>query len=310
MESNVNLVNLFPGSYEWSPEQTPISESDISDLLHMEPRRSDGTTVYLNDPAGTTHTDWGLVFPFKETYWNVIGATGISATNIWLLDGGPRCAIFFPGVEEGDDQLVALNEQRMLLTDHVVIRDCMAGSFALSMNHVKGPDSGNTEICKLRDLVDSDYEPTTALQKSAFAQLVDCLEKFAKSISCLKLVDCVVAVPPKTVSKPFHLPRELGVQLANRLNIADSTGAVVCAKDRVSFRNMKASEKLSALVGSNTVDPSKFEGKYPLIIDDMYVSGTSMNHTAMLLMQNGAEAVFGLSLLKSLRNDDNPSSQN
>jgi len=44
-----------------------------------------------------------------------------------------------------------------------------------------------------------------------------------------------------------------------------------------------------------------------LLIDDLYQSGASSYHVAMLMLETGAKKVFGLACEKTCRNDDKSS---
>ena len=63
-------------------------------------------------------------------------------------------------------------------------------------------------------------------------------------------------------------------------------------------------DKLNILQNSVfEIDPRvNLSGKTVLLIDDLYKSGASINYAAMKLKEAGAARVFGMCLVKSLRN--------
>ena len=50
-------------------------------------------------------------------------------------------------------------------------------------------------------------------------------------------------------------------------------------------------------------------GKKVILLDDMYQSGTTLNYIGRKILQAGARAVYGLTLVKSLSNADNISKE-
>jgi hypothetical protein len=162
-ESPADMINLLRRRRRWKPKQSAIDETSIQGMVPRIPRRSDGKFAHVNEPDGEQHTDWGTVFPFRESYENVIGATEIYFDGINVIGGGPRCGVFLSGASEEDEELIALREQFAILDNHVVNRDCLAASFSLSFNMDGGPQGDKTEICRLRDIVDTDNAPSTRL---------------------------------------------------------------------------------------------------------------------------------------------------
>ncbi|MCK6592230.1 MAG: hypothetical protein HUU21_32570 [Polyangiaceae bacterium] len=68
---------------------------------------------------------------------------------------------------------------------------------------------------------------------------------------------------------------------------------------------MPLDKKLEILNGTVAVDEDAVEGKTIILIEDLYQSGSTINHVAMEVLHGGASAIFGLSCVKTCRNTDN-----
>ncbi|MBF0343862.1 MAG: hypothetical protein HQL06_06485 [Nitrospirae bacterium] len=93
-------------------------------------------------------------------------------------------------------------------------------------------------------------------------------------------------------------------EIAEVVNLKDLSHLVVKTRKTSEAKDLPVTEKLSAIKGSISVKEG-VSGRKILLIDDLYQSGISTNYVAMLLLEAGAEKVFGLACEKTCRNDDN-----
>jgi predicted amidophosphoribosyltransferase len=182
----------------------------------------------------------------------------------------------------------------------------LALSFALDYDRQGGnPSRPQTRIGNLRSRAKPySVQPTkdTFIAANKLAQL--CLEFLAK-VNCYRFCDCVVAMPPSDPKKQFDLPSFLASEIAKGLDKPDLSKSVDTVRLRPALKNVPLGQKLDALEGTIKVDRKIFKGKQVLLIDDLYQSGVSMNYAAMLILEAGAKAIYGLACEKTCRNDDN-----
>ena len=78
------------------------------------------------------------------------------------------------------------------------------------------------------------------------------------------------------------------------------------AKEKPQLKETSEKKKWLALESAElSFSAEEMGGKKFLLIDDLYQSGATMNFVAGKLKEAGANRVFGLSLVKSLRDSDN-----
>jgi predicted amidophosphoribosyltransferase len=120
-------------------------------------------------------------------------------------------------------------------------------------------------------------------------------------------VDGFVAVPSSNPTKQFSLPRGFAAEVARHTGKADLSSAVTKPNATPQMKNLSKAQKVEALLGSVTIDRAKVVGKTIVVVDDLYQSGLTVNYIAEELRAAGAKALFGLTVVKTLRDDDNVS---
>lgn len=292
------------------PIQAQISLDDVKALSSLSRRRFRLSTEWpdvLREPRDES-SDWGLTFPFRESYWNAFLALEIPANDPTISTGGV-CATYLNGVVEGSDELARIRSLIAKVGDYVGIRDHLAMSFALDYEREDGdPNKPQTEIGRLRAQAKPyDRGPATANSLAATMSLTNVLCEFLATVECYWRVEAVCAVPPSDPTKPFHLAGSLASRVGEQRELPDVSSSLVTSGPRSSVRLTAASEKADVIDGSMRADPEGIADRVILLVDDLYQSGTTMNYAAMMLLGVGARAVFGLACEKTCRNDDNVS---
>ncbi|MDP3030059.1 MAG: phosphoribosyltransferase [Deltaproteobacteria bacterium] len=207
-----------------------------------------------------------------------------------------------------DNDIEKVRQWLNLLEPYVGIRDCLALSFASDYDSEDGnPGSPFTKVGSLRKLAKTYGKAPTHASLAAADELTKLCLNTLRELTCYDSATCVVAVPPSDPGKPYNLPRHIATGIAARLGKKDLCGHVKTNQARQSVRGTPCDEKLPVIEGTVSVTPGVFEGKSVLLIDDLYQSGVTMNYVAMLILEAGAEKVFGLACEKTCSNDDNVS---
>jgi hypothetical protein len=290
---------------DFGPQQDPITEDRIREMIGWTPRRSKLATDWqnaLHEPQ-TADGNWSLVLPFRETFENAF--TSMYQGINYHLHQGKRFCVFLNDSQWNEE---AVSEARGWLStvgEHVAIRDCLALSFALDYRMESGdPQKSKTKVGDLCRRA-KPYEGNPSYDPKAANELAQICIEFLLKMECYKSAGCVVAMPPSRPDKPFDLPHYIAGEVVVALGKKDLREAVKTVKRRGQLKAVSAEEKLNQLRGTIHVDPGAFKDRSVLIIDDLYQSGTSINYVAMLLMQAGAKKAFGLSCEKTLTNFDN-----
>lgn len=289
-------------------KQKQITFDDIQEMITRTPRRmklSEEWPEPLHEPDEPGR-DWSLVLPFCETFGNAF-ETMCPVRHIGLRQGkGGRGYTFFPTAEEDPSVLDAVRGWIDVAGAYVAIRDCLALSFALDYEREKGnPQKPQTMVARLRARAKTYGGAATRDTYVAADGLIrECLE-FLEKMTCYRHATCVVAMPSSRPDKPFDLTRYLAAGIADGLRKPDKSDAVITTCERPPVRTVPIEEKLAAIEGTITVDPTAVRGESVLLIEDVYQSGVSMNYVGMLLLQAGARHIFGLACEKTCTNDDN-----
>lgn len=241
----------------------------------------------------TTHSNslrknnecWNLILPFIDTI-NPI-AQSIIGDNFSLFKSNFNDN-FYRIIKEKE-----LGSVKHFIEEYesiVFLRDNLDLSLSLSMNF---EDDKHTEIGELEYL--AKFKNDIHAEKA----LGEICKEWLLKLPFYKNADCICSMPCSDPSNK-SLPRRIVDQQEVFVNISDS---VMWGSKRRSLKEAETLEiKLSILEESNLVINRKFNGKAIILLDDLYMSGLSMQYVAMKLKEAGAERIFGLSLVKSMNN--------
>jgi len=162
-----------------------------------------------------------------------------------------------------------------------------------------------TELGQLmRDAKPYDESPTES-HRTAGRELARRLRAFVDAVPFYRSVDGFVAVPSSNPKKAFSLPRGFAADLARHTGKVDLSGALTKAAPTPEMKNLARDGKMDALIGSIAVDATQVAAKSIVVVDDLYQSGLTINYIAEELRAACAKEVFGLAVVKTLRDDDN-----
>lgn len=248
--------------------------------IHFETTHSNALVV----PAGTSKGK--IKLPFSET----IGA---------ILEGKIKSLHLFQskfedaGYWKGFESLKEFEECALFVEKYnciVFLRDCLDLSITLSMNFIENEHS---EIGEL------EYQAKFNNSKDAENDLSKILKEWLEELPYYKIADCVCAMPCSN-KEVISLPRRMVDKLESFENISEN---IYWESKTESLKDATTVEKkLEILEASKLKIDSNLKGKSVILIDDLYMSGISMQYVAMKLKESGASRVFGLALVKSRSN--------
>lgn len=282
-----------------------ISREGIQEMITWEPRRwklSHGWEA-LHKPEGPDK-DWSVVLPFCETFEKAF-LIMCHVDHIGLRKGKDGRGYTFLK-DDSPETHEKVKGWLKLMGNYVAIRDCLTLSFALDFDKENGdPQKPQTKIGELRTRAKPyDRIPTADTYQAANVLSKACLN-FLEQMTCYNPATCIVGMPPSRPDKVFDLPAYLASNIAKGLNKPDLTRLVKTIKTRPQLKEESIEKKLESIEGTVSIDPHALEKQVVLIVDDLYQSGVSSNYVAMLMLEAGANEVFGLACEKTCRNDDN-----
>jgi hypothetical protein len=180
--------------------------------------------------------------------------------------------------------------------ERVFLRDTLALSMALSLNFTE--EGRHTAIGEI------EYRAKYQKNQKAISDLVQILLATRGALALYKDARTICAVPPSP-NKDFDLPTIIADRLAQLGSLKNVTQAAVWTKNKPSLKGIAVNEKWSVLEQASLEIRDKLKGETILLVDDLYQSGITMQFVAMKLLQSGAKSVYGLSIVKSLRDTDN-----
>lgn len=291
--------------FQLPPIQEPFDEGDVRGMNvgRRQLRTEWQTPLHKPESAGK---EWCLILPFPNTYQNAFSCMCDTDVTTHHAPNGRLC-LYLRGFGPEEEPPVEVTQWIHKVGQYVAMKDFLALSFALDYDREGGnPTRPQTDIGTLRAQAKPYGSQKATKQTIAAAnQLVARSIAFLGEMTCYQSADCVIAMPPSDPTKEYNLPRHLAAQISASSRLEDLTPHLRTITPRNSIKGVQVAEKLDTLRGTIQADGGVFDKRRVLLIDDLYQSGTSMNYCAWLLLQAGAQKIFGLACEKTCRNDDN-----
>lgn len=177
----------------------------------------------------------------------------------------------------------------------VFLRDLLDASVALSLNFESDGET-RTHIGQLEKVAKYDNDENAV---GALAAIVD---NFVGKNPIYANADYFCAVPPTKLGEK-NLPVKIIEKLTefNGKNVSDH---IIWTTKNESLKNADGADKLEILKhsGLEITNEANLEGKDIVVLDDLYMSGITLQYVAMKLKEAGAGKVYGLCLVKSFGN--------
>lgn len=182
-----------------------------------------------------------------------------------------------------------------LHSEVVFLRDLLDVSVALSLNFEDGVEE-HTIIGKLEKNAKYDND------EKALVLLAEVVDKFIISSTMYANADYIIAIPP-TKEGTDNLPTKVIKKLTNFTG-KDVSGCARWTSKTVSLKNADGADKLEMIShsGFELDENLNLQGKSVVLVDDLYMSGITLQYVAMKLKEAGAGKVYGLCFVKSFSN--------
>ncbi len=275
-----------------------ISQQEFNNLHQLTPKRiyfMDSTVSYLKRDNDSGY--YGkLNFPFKETIQKIFE----KETNFKLFDNKNdlfnKTSVWLSIKDKSNFDTIEewINAQNTT----VFIRSLLLLCIALDVN-VDFDNKVKTNIGVLED------KGKRNQNKEAIDALVDLLYRKIKDNVFYQNASYIAAVPANKNEK-FNLPTLLAKKVAEKLNCQDITDYFVYQNLKQPLKSTKISDKWQELEQANLrFEQRNLKIKDVILLDDKYQSGTTLHYVASKLQQVGFNTIYGLVVIKTMRDDDN-----
>lgn len=180
--------------------------------------------------------------------------------------------------------------------DIVFLRDLLDVSIALSLNF--------EEDGKTRTLIgDLEKEAKYDGNASAVRLLAEKVDDFIDRNHAYRNADCLCAMPSSNVGET-NLPNHI-VNRLKRFQGENISHLISFTSKTESLKNAEGTYKMEILKHSGLeISPgADLSGKTVILLDDLYMSGATLQFAAMKLQEAGAKKILGLCLVKAFSNN-------
>lgn len=178
------------------------------------------------------------------------------------------------------------------------MRDCLTSSIALDFNLTDSKDT-HTEMgdCEARCKIQHDGQ--------ALGRIVEAMAATIRELPGYRSAPMIAAVPPR-LGKTYDLPSLLSATLAKELGKIDITGSLAFNATKKQIKEIPLEDKWGAWDQAGLACSAPYQGRPDVIlIDDKYQSGISAQYVGSKLREFGLGGIYGLYIVKTLRDTDN-----
>lgn len=283
--------------------RTPISLERVLQSRTQSPKRIHFATTHCDvlqakNLQGRPDIVGALSLPFAETIKPIFEAdTGLDLFKKVFPETG--IARYWRSVRS-TEEFNSIEGWIKSQGSRVFLRDCLGLSVALDVN-ITDADTG-----VYTPLGWHEHEAKATAAAESIEYLAQECSRVVTALPFYRDAPNIAAVPPMS-NKGFDLPTCVADSVARSLGKKNLTGLFICprAKEK-SLKEAAIEEKWAILEATGLCMKESFpKGEDVILIDDKYQSGTTMQYVAMKLQDAGARHVFGISLVKTLRDTDN-----
>ena len=273
---------------------TKITQQNFKQLHQLTPKRIYLPTAnVLKKNADNSRYYGALNFPFKET----IQAIFERDTGLKLFDNKNdiynKTSVW--SSIKNEDEFNTVEKWIKAQDTTVFIRSLLPYCIALDVN-VDIVNEVKTEIGDLEDKAKRNRD------ENAISALVDLLcHKISKNKEGF-----YIAAVPANKGKEFDLPTLLAAKIVDKLDCVNITDNFAYKNSKQVLKSISIDDKWQELEQSNLVfERHNLANKPIILIDDKYQSGTTLHYVASKLQQAGFNTIYGLTIVKTMKDDDN-----
>jgi hypothetical protein len=278
----------------------PITYERVLECREKTPRRIDFVRTRPDQPKRATDPRWVGSFsvPFDRTIKPLFkAATGFDLFHKTGVFNGKEMENYFLSIRT-EKEFTGIQDWVAAQGTLVFLRDCLDLSLALDYNFADVGGSYTT-------LGELEHKAKVDQNADALDVLSGLLINLIQELPFYRDTGMVMAVPAAK-EKLFDLPSALAQRVASALSKEDLTSRFAFHGVKGQVKDCALEEKWLQLESADLrYTGSHLAGACVILIDDKYQSGTTMQYVAMKLQEAGAKRIYGISLVKTLRDSDN-----
>jgi hypothetical protein len=250
------------------------------------------STTHADQPKRSTGN---FVGSFTVPFLNSIGRLFLNDTGLNL--GPDKFGRYWLSIRE-EAQFSRVQNWVTMQGTRVFIRDCLDMSVALDFNFTDSKVE-HTEMGALESRCKN------ARDGAAINLIVDMMCSSVSDMCGYSSAKFIAAVPARP-GKGYDLPSNLASEISKRKGLTDLTRHFSFAGQKSSIKATKIGDKWEKweLAGLSFNHELK-ERPSVILIDDKYQSGITLQYVASRLRAAGAGEIYGLCVVKTLRDTDN-----
>lgn len=181
----------------------------------------------------------------------------------------------------------------------VFLRTLLSLAVALDLNFEDNVSGRKTHLGRLEELAKHHAD------EDAIQELVSRAAETVEDIVAFRHAPYLCAIPAMA-SKGFDLPTELAARLAMHTNKKNLTPHFRLENKARSLKECSLEEKWQVWEEADfSYNEPSLDGASVFVIDDKYQAGVTIHYFGSLLEKLGARSIYGLCMVKTLRDTDN-----
>ncbi len=268
-----------------------INIDNVLKLKDVRPKRICFETTHKDVLKIKSDGTMTIRFPFQETIKRLIEKdVGIVLNDDNFSDSACYCYL-------DERQYKAVHSWIEKHKEKVFLRDCLDLSIALSINKVDPSTDKRTVIGE------HEYQAKQKNDKTSIGILGNLALEAINDLPFYKDCRFITAVPS---SNSTSLPCQIVSQICIKQNsLSDLTGNFSFANKKRNVKDASLEDKWKIWKDTGIQYNGRIENQDIILLDDKYQSGVTIQYIAMILKNAGAKEVFGLSVVKTMRDTDN-----
>ncbi|MFM2224177.1 MAG: hypothetical protein RJA07_379 [Bacteroidota bacterium] len=283
----IKLTNWF------SPNtaSTVINYERVKEYHSYRPKRICFNSTHSNALCAIDFGDvkWALNLPFEESIKEIYE----SETTLKLIK--KKNGKFWSPLKLDSENIKAV-DFIFRYKEKVFLKDTLDISMALSEHMIN--DVNRTVIGEL------EYKAKYENCKNSLNTISELVKDFIEKTPFYRDAKFICSIPPSKINETNN-PTKIALFVEQKLEKICVSNKVGWKSNKETLKDKAFSDKWQILEAVGLKLDIEGNGEDIILIDDLYQSGTTLQFVAMKLKECGFNRVYGLSIVKSRRDDDN-----